>query len=279
MTRLGADLEAAIVAARSEPRPGGLVAVSVPTTLEPEAVFAAASARKETACFWDATASDAVRHEIVAGAGEALRIETGGEGRFGVVERAARDLFGRLTVARGARGARVRPRLLGSFTFAPSREAGVPWSSPGATFVLPRVTIVARPGEARTLTLVLRGEELSRPDTAARDVADLLAPRPPVSKRQRAARVLEDGAAAFVRAVEDALVAIERDDLAKVVLARRSRVVGVPPVDSVVRGLAPAPGAVRFALGFDGATFFGASPELLASVEGDTIRTEALAGS
>jgi len=276
MTGLGAPLEAVLVAERGSARPGGLLAVRVPISLSPEAAFAGASARGETTWFWDSTQSDAVEREVFAGIGEVHRIEASGADRFARVKREAAEVLARTTTAPRSLAA---ARWVGSFTFAPERDPDVAWPSPGATFVLPRATVSQRPGEGSFLTVVARAAELERPDTLAGEIEASLQARPALPARLRAPRVVCDGAANFVRAVEEALVAIGRDDLIKVVLSRKASVEGAPPADVVLSRLGPATGAVRFAFGLDGATFLGASPELLAAVTKRNLSTEALAGT
>ncbi len=277
---LAAAIESALSRPGLVPGPSGLVALSLPVELDVETAFASASRAGGALFFWDARTAETVTRERFACFGVARAVEGDGPTRFDAVGAATQEVLAglggpRLDPARA-------PRFVGAFTFDATGGGDAAWPLPGARLVLPRATLVDRPGEPTTLTLVLAPDELRRPAEVARNLERELETSPSAragKKRRGDPSVADDGARAFVENVRDALVEIAAGRLEKVVLARRSRVDGAPRAEVVLAALAASEGAVRFAFTQGTSTFLGASPELLASVDDGVLRTEALAGS
>lgn len=187
----------------------------------------------------------------------------------------------------------VGPLLLGGFAFDPDSPPDPAWCDfPPARLVLPRVLVAGLGGEWwRVSTLVAWPGR----DPAA-DLADLC--------RLRAlGRVTGDGRyRAFARGrravvsgpvelcsagrwremVEQAIAAVRRGELEKVVLARavEAAVLAGLDLDAVLRRLADLyPGCTLFAFGSGTTVFLGATPERLARLRGRRVETMALAGS
>jgi len=86
----------------------------------------------------------------------------------------------------------------------------------------------------------------------------------------------------YARSVTQAVERIRRGELVKVVLARRSAVAferAPSPAAVLARLGARHPDCVRYVWRCGGKTWLGATPETLVSVDGHTVRTEALAGT
>lgn len=151
---------------------------------------------------------------------------------------------------------------------------------PAAEAFLPRIGIEQSGDRTRLTVIVPKGDEpgptldllasMRRPEWVP--VADLgdhsIESRPSVTE--------------WVKIVGDAVEAIKRGDLDKVVLARSVIVRSSEPVEilKVFRELVRLyPQSYNFAWKSGDAVFMGASPELIAQVEGARIRSNPLAGS
>ncbi len=163
----------------------------------------------------------------------------------------------------GDRVTRVRaalsaaPRWFGGLAFRADHRLSAPWEGfPAARFVAP--------------------EEVLELDPDLEVAVD--APRPALC----ASDPTPDHAG-WCRMVEAALAAIQRGDLTKVVLARALRLTfdaPLDPLDVLVRLRRAHPDTFCFLFEPQpGCAFVGATPELLARVDGDAVETEALAGS
>ena len=225
---------------------------------------------------------------VVAG-GATKTLTASGPGRFETVRDEATQLFDRLTVVDSAPD-RARPRLFGGFAFTDVHSdppRGATWHGfPGASFVLPAVQCTVTPDGA-WLTATATGAEAEQ--TATRRLQrwqrrldalpELERSTPPgiVSRQYTTSR--EE----WATQVETATDSISQGNLQKVVLAQSltatlDRPATVP--DALARLGEQYPGCSRFLFDFDdGGAFFGATPERLVSVDGNTVETEALAGS
>lgn len=225
----------------------------------------------------------------VAGGGAAVTITARGPGRIETVRSAARDLLADVDVSAGL-PEQARPRLFGGLAFHESfdgQQNGDPWGGfPGAMFVLPAVQLTV--GDAGTwLTTAATGPGGAamadrRLDTWARRLESLpeRPPGPPPGVRDRHPTPDKAG---WDQQVTSAVERVRRGDLRKVVLAQalslelESR---VDAVDVLARLGRTYPDCYRFLVQPPGAgSFFGATPERLVALEGDTVRTLALAGS
>ncbi|HEX7168443.1 MAG TPA: isochorismate synthase [Acidimicrobiales bacterium] len=195
----------------------------------------------------------------LAGRGEALRIEL--PGGVADADRAAAivgEALGEIEVDDEVRRPATGPVALGALPFDPQAPAA---------FVVPEVLVGrSRDGRQWLTTVGVDDGPLPRTTADALDMPDQFALTSPVSH------------AAFKAIVADAVAAIERGDLAKVVLAREVVVdTNRPiPVASVLERLhALYPSCTVFSIG----GFVGASPELLVERRGDRVRAHPLAGT
>ena len=226
--------------------------------------------------------------EHVAAVGATAAVEAHGDARFADVSSALASL--------PLAGDVERSILVGGFAFDAHARASAPWREfPAARFVLPRLSLVRRDGATHLVTTA----DASSDDAAATAAHQLLertraglgralargrraaikaAPQRPPSFRVRALAPT----AAWRDAVRAALDEVEAGRLAKVVLARAVEVdagAALDPLRVATRLRAAHPGCAVFAVMQGDAAFVGATPELLARVDGDRLRTAAVAGS
>jgi menaquinone-specific isochorismate synthase len=229
-----------------------------------------------------------------AGFGLAARLTATDHRRFATIQRQADDLFARITLLNPEIPDSVGPRLFGGFSFkVESPPAGL-WSAfAPAVFVLPQVQLTHVEGQA-WLTLNRHFE----PDTSPadmrralqREIDHLRRTLTPVDNRATQPQAYPPPAVTEVmshdtwrKLVTEATRRIRRGELDKVVLARARHMRFARPIDptAVLARLAERyPDTYRFLFEpIPGHAFYGATPELLAHVEGDTLRTVAMAGS
>ncbi len=233
---------------------------------------------------------------VVAG-GATATLSADGPERFAKLQTEAGELFDTLEIS-SSLPTGARPRLFGGFSFSHERAdthtdgetvltRDSPWAGyPGAQFVLPavQVSVTAEgswltttglgPDAAHTATERLehwrdRIESLPEFDTAA---------GPGVTGQEHTPGLTE-----WQDRVESVIDRIQRGDLQKVVLAQ-SLVAHLETELNVVDVLSRLgqsyPSCYRFLFEpADGAAFFGATPERLIRLRGETVDTEALAGS
>ncbi len=260
--------------------PGRLLSVTVPAPGVTARDFL--SAQTGARFYWN-------RDDLVlAGGGIAAELVVWDRDRFAAVHDRATALFANAQVETPDRAA--GPRLFGGFAFQDDFAPDNTWAiyAP-ALFILPHFQFTQR-GEAAWLTVNVQqaeGDELSaetlrevltdRLAALRAEPTDITAALTPTSIRYPMA------VAAWTEIVEAATAAIHADALAKVVLARaceigfREHVDARPALDYLDRHYV---GCYRFL--FEPQphrAFFGATPELLARVEGDALTTMALAGS
>ena len=154
-----------------------------------------------------------------------------------------------------------------------------------ARFVLPRFTLRQTPAGTRLLCTLVFPHDTGRTDALVEAVNALTFPAPDSlpslpHPRRRADVPDRDG---WIRRVRWAVDAIHRDHLEKVVFARRTTLTLARPLDPIrmLRHLRPAtPGCFHIAMQPGrGPAFVGASPERLFRHDGQTVSTEALAGT
>jgi len=198
----------------------------------------------------------------LAGRGEALRIE--------VPSLAAEHLA---TVQDALAGIVVVDELRRPGT-GPVAFAALPFDpAMAAAFVVPELLVGRAADGTRWLTTV--GDD---PDDPVGHPAELLAPAPATSRPSRYEVEATMDAEAWMELVAHATKRIVAGDLDKVVLAREVRVTADQPISRVglLRRLRHAfPGCFAFAV--DG--MVGASPELLVSRAGETVRAHPMAGT
>lgn len=175
------------------------------------------------------------------------------------------------------------PALYGGFAFAPGSARESPWAEFGdARFVLPRLALKRRGDRSHVelalapddeLEAVLRGiervrREIARPVDVAAMPALVSYARP-------------DALAAAANI--DAIRALIKDRTAeKIVASHRAELEFAGDIDSALamrRLMHTSNGSTCFGFRFEDSTFFGATPERLVLRRGDSVVTEALAGS
>lgn len=169
----------------------------------------------------------------------------------------------------------VPPRafVVARFTDDPRERTDDAWkNSPGARWVLPRLTLTRERGETVARWLLPPGE---RPPPLS--IATPATPSPSGVEAREGSRE------AWVALVEAALREMSSGGAEKLVAARRVelRRAGGWRVSSLLRALAAqtSPGGARFSCSHGALTFLGATPETLLARDGATLTTEALAGS
>ena len=225
---------------------------------------------------------------VVAG-GATTTLTATGPGRFETVREEATRLFDGLRVVDSMPDG-ARPRLFGGFAFTdahtdPPQEAT--WHGfPGGAFVLPAIQCTVTP-DGGYLTATASGpdaeqvatQRLTRWQRRLEALPEVAQASPPgiVSRQYTSSRD------EWAKQVETATDSIHDGTLRKVVLAQSLTAELGRPVtvsDALARLGEQYPSCSRFLFDFDvGGAFFGATPERLVSVDGDTVATEALAGS
>jgi isochorismate synthase len=177
---------------------------------------------------------------------------------------------------------------LGGLAFDAGRTRALgEWEGFGlARFVIPAWVLWWRQGKSPVLThLFGGGVSVAQARAALAERAAWLSSQSshPSQPQVPLANVVATGAAGYRRAVVKALEEISGGRLQKVMVARALEVEAASPFDlgGVVLQLRTRfPTCTTFLLeGSDGACFLGATPERLCVVEGQELRTEALAGT
>lgn len=230
----------------------------------------------------------------IVGGGETRTLTARGEDRFTELQTAAQALFEQLQTPESLPSG-GRPRLFGGFSFSHGSrrdrtKSGLSdnlWNDvPQAQFVLPAIQVsVSSDGTWLTATASGPGAHQRANERLVRwrrrietlPTFDVGGP-PGVASRQRTPELSEwrDG-------IESVVDRIRRGDLRKVVLAQAlsTQLESELDVVDVLSRLGESyASCYRFLVEpMPGTTFLGATPERLVSVRGDTVDTEALAGS
>ncbi|WP_458206400.1 isochorismate synthase [Haladaptatus sp. NG-SE-30] len=221
----------------------------------------------------------------IAASGAVARITADGDGRFDDVRARANDLFDSVDTDDAPES--TRPRLFGGFSFHAEHATTPPWDGfHGAEFVLPRIQLT------RTATdtwLTVSGHDTS-PDAVAETLTDVRAEMESLPQMQPTADPPGVETTEHITSREEWCEQVRRatdqihdGTLQKVVLATAldvelSESVSVP--DTLERLRTSYPECYRFLVEpAEGGGFFGAPPERLVSLRGQTVETEALAGS
>jgi menaquinone-specific isochorismate synthase len=228
-----------------------------------------------------------------AGFGIAATLTARGQNRFEEIQQQADRLFSGLRLLNQAEAPVVAaPRLVGGFAFDPAEKRAGLWSAfPAASFILPQYQLTQFEGQ-RWLTLNQWVESDADENQVRRQLqqkAEGLASRitavtSPVSTAPRPLQtqsVMSHDT--WCELVTDATRRIRAGELDKVVLARARQMrfdQPVDPVDVLTRLANRYPDTYRFLVEpIPGHAFYGATPELLAGVAGNKLRTVAMAGS
>lgn len=276
--------------ARSSPA-ARTVAVTLPAPVRPlGAIVPDRAARPgEVGFLWDPPEG-----EKSAGWGAAQRIEVEGPTRFVQLrDRAASVAIDLEWVRHPEADGANPPRFFGGLAFE-DRVTEAPWAGFGAgSFVLPRWSYaVDRTGDRATLTLSLREEEARDAALRAQALRELdqiegalersVRPRAPVELAASEPAIIELPLRSWVGRVEAVLESIQKGDVSKVVLARSSMIDTKRPIS--LRALyedlsAQCPDCARFIVVRGASAFAGATPECLVELDGDRVRSAALAGT
>lgn len=212
--------------------------------------------------------------DALCGFGRALGFEVRGHGRFERAREAAEKLFDRVE-SRGV-AEPARPRLFGGFSFHDSESD---WREfPSGFFFLPEVQL-AKTGRGCWVTVNAVGGDVGTVPPVRGpedDTGDLEAPGVERVK-------LCESRKSWKRKVSSVLRRIESGELSKAVLAQSIHVEIEGGIDlpRIVVGMREANrGSTVFLFQPSEETgFFGATPEKLVELRGNSVETEALAGS
>jgi isochorismate synthase len=245
--------------------PAGLRFAVVPVDAEPLAFVRAGSRRIEGAFYFSSPDGTAL-----GGLGVARKVSASGAQRFS-----------KLRASVEALDLPAPFRALAGFSFAPDGPRSDAWSSFGAADAVVPLATVLRMGSQRYLLLAVPAE------VEVADLIDLLrslepagdAPFPNLGAHRL---VSSPPVSEWTTAVREAVDAIAEDSIRKVVLAR-SVVIGSDEAPDGFDVVAHLERLYRRCFGFgwqaNGATFVGASPELLVRLGDGTITTNPLAGT
>jgi len=289
--RLERRLERALALAR---RGGGRavasVTVATPAGLDlAAAVLAARRAQDHCFCL-EQPASD---NHAVCGLGSAAVFEASGPDRAGAVAQACRALGARTfadepALDAGAPAA-TGPIFCGGLSFAPDGGRSPQWAGfAPAQFVLPEISLARQADRARmTVNVAVDGDESasSMLERVRVRLDELRAVESPLLDPDPVSRPRVAGAAPpshYEEAVRRAVERIRFGELEKVVLAREVHVhaghdIDPAPVHAALTAVFPE--CYCYLVGAPGATFLGASPELLMRRNGARAQTVALAGT
>ena len=213
--------------------------------------------------------------ERVAGVGVADRLALGAPEAMGALLEQAR---------RRLRDAPPDARYYGGFRFDLTAPQGTEWRPFGLGWLLmPRFEAVERGGRSWLCCTVMPGRD--RADTVLAALAALaVVPRAPKPLPSTARCGDSPDPAGWARGVRDVTAGIRSGEgWRKVVLARRTELragSAVDPLGMMEALAARAPGCFQFCFSPDGrAAFLGASPEQLFHRRGETLASEALAGT
>ena len=218
--------------------------------------------------------------------GATHRIVGEGARRFAQVSAASERLWRRLR--RDVGDDSPAPRVWGGFAFAPGAARQGPWEAFGdASFTLPRLCYW-RDGDRAWMQGIGSADDGTLDDDVDRAIASLRGIARAAGDA-RAARAYQGPGVvdpvdrhAWTSRIDAILAAIGRGRVDKVVAALCTRVVfdASPTAAQVLASLRDETGPVRrFVFTRPGASFVGASPELLVARSADELRSEALAGT
>ncbi len=279
-------LRAALAAAVGAARPTLVSAVLPTATVDPVALFAAASAAGQQRGLW----LQPTEGFALLGVGAAWSIRASGPGRFVQVAEAWSDLADQAVIMGDPEMRGCGPLLLGGFGFADVPARTPVWRGfEAADVVLPALLLSITPeGAWLTASHVLSPGETagSAAEALASSwthlVGSAVASSPPSVRPSLRLTASRPEAADWRASVSRLAGAVGRGRLDKVVLARQVDLVAESAIDvpAVLGRLrATAPESTLFAMGRSGRTFLGATPERLVSLDGRRLRSVAMAGS
>jgi menaquinone-specific isochorismate synthase len=220
-----------------------------------------------------------------AGYGIAAELYANGADRFDVIQHELSDLFENAEIETTHPAA---PRLFGGFAFQSDFKSNGVWSAfPSAYFVLPRYQLTRKKHQT-WLTInafVSTNREAAQVEAKLDDMAKRLHDTKPLTLIQSNAIGITYPLTheAWREEITDATSRMKAGELDKVVLSRISDVLFDAPVNPLAalhRLRERYPDTYRFLIEpLPGSAFFGATPELLFSMQDRVIQTAGLAGS
>lgn len=226
------------------------------------------------------------RHPLAfAGFGAAIRLHSHSPNRFTHIQHQTDQLFADMSHWRDENAPpQVQPRLFGGFAFTPKDDSTGAWADfPPAEFFLPQYLLTLTPHGAWITVSLLTPEKITDPHP----LYDLLwqipphhpAPPPSPPLPPPLANPFDD----WQNLIQRAHTALKANHFQKVVLARRVSIAlpaALDPLPILEHLRARYPDCCRFLYQPQPErAFLGATPELLAELDGETLHTMALAGS
>jgi menaquinone-specific isochorismate synthase len=225
--------------------------------------------------------------ETVAAGGSAVILSANGPDRFEKIRERATTVFEDIQIVDSLPDS-ARPRMFGGFSFTglSAKQNGTWEGFPDAQFVLPAVTLTVNLDGA-WLTTAATGENArvraSKRLERWRDRVDSLPELSNAVSPGINSQTYTPNRADWRRQTRSAIERIQQGNLRKVVLAQSLSVQlqrTVPVADVLARLGQSYPSCHRFLFHpQDGKAFIGATPERLVRLQGETVDTEALAGS
>ena len=175
----------------------------------------------------------------------------------------------------------IPPVVVGGFAFDDRRPTTLPWSKFGAgRLIVPSTQIIRRDGRVVAMAFGADRDQARLRLEHAHNMVEAASHRGELALPDLDIELVDTTGEHYRSIVADAVDTIGRGDLEKVVLARGVAVDGDVPLGAWLSRLrARFPSCAVFARGEGSRTFFGASPEMLVRVEGESVETVALAGT
>ncbi|MCU0497949.1 MAG: isochorismate synthase [Anaerolineae bacterium] len=230
--------------------------------------------------FWENSEIDLA----FAGFGVAAEITASGQNRFDEVRQKVDDLF--LNAILDSPRHEIRPRLFGGFAFQAEHEENGIWSAfPSAYFVLPRYLLTQSGSETwLTISACVGTDAIDQLRFEADQLAIQLSQFTPTTDSNPLLQLdYPLGVKDWRKQIHHAIALMQNGDLEKVVLSRTADLTFQQPIDPL---MALAHLETRYSDCYrflieprKGHAFFGATPELITSIQGRRLETAALAGS
>lgn len=223
-----------------------------------------------------------------AGAGAATTLSASGPSRFASIRQELCALFEHASLAPDV-PSEAQPRIFGGFSYYPDTVNGIWAKFSPSLFIMPHIQLMVRGDETWvTVSIVTERDPDSAHDLIAAQLDRVMArlsEQPPAHPEAQPALDFKylTQAEEWKRMVEEATQRIQRGELEKVVLARAAEAHSegtIDPIAALAQLDQRYPETKRFLIEpVPGHAFFGATPELLARIEGRRVSTDALAGS
>jgi menaquinone-specific isochorismate synthase len=231
-----------------------------------------------------------------AGCGVAAKLTAQGANRFEAMRQQIKSLFENVIQATPNTPEPIGPHLFGGFAFKPEHRSENLWSAfPTACFILPQFQLtrlnnalwltanyILGPQDDPLNTIWWLQEEARQLQQKVESFCTAPLPENVAINSQAQCKDLMSPRT-WHYLVSEATRRIRRKELDKVVLARARKMqsaYAIDPTSALARLERNYPDCYRFLFEpIPGHAFYGATPELLAEIEGSSLRTVALAGS